>query len=198
MSWYYRSFRIIRRGIEYNYSDLLPCSIGNTNSSWDSWEWRLTTHLLAGYCGMGLTNENLHILSHFLASIIWWPCHFMNENTGVQSRTHSHRNQVKIWVFNQRHWAYMIKGIWKLFFFLISGSDPQSCSKSASAGVLLPRWAGVKLGSSWIPGRCPEVLELSYGCRNCHAMGLCVCSSKTEKELRERREERGQCLGCKI
>lgn len=129
----------------------------------------------------------------YIISIPWqyhlWPCHFMNENTGVQSRTHSHRNQVKIWVFNQRHWAYMIKESENIYlFFLISGSDPQSCSKSASAGVLLPHWAGLKLGSSRTPKRCPEVLELSYGCRNCHAMGLCVCSSRTEKALRESRE----------
>lgn len=198
MSWYYRSFRIIRRCIEYTYSDLLPYSIGNTNNSWNSWEWRLTTHLLAGYCGMGLTKENFRILSQFLDSIIWRPCHFMNENTGVQSRTHSHRNQVKIWVSNQRLWAYMIKGIWKYLFFSISESDLQSCSNSVSTGVLLPHWAGLKLGSSWTFGRCTEELELSYGCRNCHGMGLCACSSRTEMELRERSEGRGQCLGCKI
>lgn len=141
---------------------------------------------------MGLTKESFRILSQFLDSIIWQPCHFMNENAGVQSRTHSHRNQVKTWVSNQRLWAYMIKEIWKYLFFAISGSDPQSCSKSVSIGVLLPHWAGLKLGSSRTFGRCTEVLELSYGCRNCHGMGLCACSNKTEKDLG------GQCLRCKI
>lgn len=192
MSWYYRSFRIIRRGIGYTYSNLLPYSIGNTNNSWDSREWRLTTHLLVGYCGMGLTKESFRMLSQFLDSFIWRPCHFMNENTGVQSRTQSHRNQVKTWVSNQRLWAYMIKGIWKYLFFSISGSDLQSCSKSVSAGVLLPHWAGLKLESSWTFRRCTEMLELSYGGRNCHGMGLCVCNNKTEKDLG------GQCLRYKI
>lgn len=185
MSWYYRLFRIIRRRTEYTYSDLLPYSIGNTNSSWDSWEWWLTTHLLAGYCGMGLTKENLHILSQFLDNIICG--HVILWMKILESRVvHIHTGTKSSSEFLTRN--IEPKRNLKIFIFSISGSDLQSCSKSARAGVLLPHWAGLKLGSSRTPGRCPEVLELSYGCRNCHAMGLCVCSSRIEKALRERRE----------